>query len=222
MRPSITELDWKPRTTGWTPQNFNERRKQRARAYKRAAAKQFDAPPIQPVQLHEVPSQVNKPPSYVRSFLRKAKESQYQAELREMQEKRDAEIKALELHLEQIREEQELIEDAFIKRTLIRDIKFDTYVKYSPYGLQKNDLITARRDWLSCLARFECFYRCRNETGKSYPYIGKHFGGRDHTTVLSGIRRYEQFQTGSMPTKLQQYQHLILPADYLEQEGCEA
>jgi len=214
MRPSITEIDWKPRSSDWTPHNFHERRKQRQKAYKRAS-KAISNPPV--VKATKVISPESH--SYVATFVRNAREKDHQAELRRMEQEREAEIKALELHLAKLRDEQELICDATVKRTLIKDIKNEIIIKYSPYGVSRNDLTAIRRDWVSCLARYEGFYRSRNETGKSYPYIGKHFGGRDHTTVLSGIRRYEQYQRGELPEKLKPFEHLILPADYLE-ETC--
>lgn len=39
-------------------------------------------------------------------------------------------------------------------------------------------------------ARYEVFYRLRTETDMSLPAIGRRCGGRDHTTVLHGIRKY--------------------------------
>lgn len=41
-------------------------------------------------------------------------------------------------------------------------------------------------------ARFEAFYRLSTETKFSLPKIGKLFGGKDHTTVLHGVRKYKQ------------------------------
>lgn len=39
------------------------------------------------------------------------------------------------------------------------------------------------------LPRHVAFYLARTRTGKSMPDIGRRFGGRDHTTVLHGVRR---------------------------------
>lgn len=54
------------------------------------------------------------------------------------------------------------------------------------------ELLSMRRSQFLCLARYEAFWRCREETTMSLPQIGYRFGGRDHTTVLHGIRRHEQ------------------------------
>jgi hypothetical protein len=40
-------------------------------------------------------------------------------------------------------------------------------------------------------ARFEAFYRMRNELKMSYPQIGMFFG-MDHTSILHGVRMHEQ------------------------------
>lgn len=40
-------------------------------------------------------------------------------------------------------------------------------------------------------ARHEIYYRLRKETVLSLPEIGRRLGGKDHTTVIHGIRRHE-------------------------------
>ncbi len=40
------------------------------------------------------------------------------------------------------------------------------------------------------LARHEVMYRARRETQLSLPDIGRRLGGRDHTTVIHGIRQH--------------------------------
>lgn len=46
-------------------------------------------------------------------------------------------------------------------------------------------------------ARYEAFWRIRNEITvagfpMSYPEIGRRFGGRDHTTVIHGVRKHQK------------------------------
>jgi len=60
----------------------------------------------------------------------------------------------------------------------------------SKHGLTFEDLMSRRRDRKSVAARFEAYYRIRNETTMSLPQIGMRFGGKDHTTVMHGIRRH--------------------------------
>ena len=48
------------------------------------------------------------------------------------------------------------------------------------------------------IARQEAFYRCRRELGRSLPQIGNFFG-RDHTTVLHGIRAHASRNGLPMP-----------------------
>lgn len=59
------------------------------------------------------------------------------------------------------------------------------------HGIALVDLIGERRDRLSAKARHEAFYRMRHETTMSLPSIGRRMGGRDHTTVMNGIKRHE-------------------------------
>lgn len=40
-------------------------------------------------------------------------------------------------------------------------------------------------------ARFEVMWRARHETGASYELIGHVLGGRNHSTIMHGIERYE-------------------------------
>ena len=55
-----------------------------------------------------------------------------------------------------------------------------------------NELISGRRSRYIVLARQEAYWRCRNETTLSLPQIGRFLGGKDHTTVLHGIRPSEK------------------------------
>lgn len=54
-----------------------------------------------------------------------------------------------------------------------------------------SDMLSIRRTRAAVAARQEAFWRCREETSMSLPQIGRMFGGRDHTTVMHGIRKYE-------------------------------
>ena len=60
------------------------------------------------------------------------------------------------------------------------------------YGLSLPELSSARRDKAGVNARHEYMWRAKKETSKSLGQIGKACGGRDHTTVLHGLRVYAE------------------------------
>ncbi|MET4636178.1 helix-turn-helix domain-containing protein [Kaistia defluvii] len=57
------------------------------------------------------------------------------------------------------------------------------------HGLTDNDILSARRNTKVVRARQEAMYRAVNETTHSLTVVGKVFG-RDHTTVMHGIRQH--------------------------------
>lgn len=59
------------------------------------------------------------------------------------------------------------------------------------YGMTADDLIGSGRSRWFAYARHEAMHRIRQERGLSLPHIGSIMGGRDHTTVMSGIRGHE-------------------------------
>jgi hypothetical protein len=60
------------------------------------------------------------------------------------------------------------------------------------HGITVPMLLSKRRQTPIVAARHEFFWRCRNETSMSYPQIGEKCGGRDHSTVIVGIRAHEK------------------------------
>ncbi len=59
------------------------------------------------------------------------------------------------------------------------------------YDVPVSAVLSERRDHRVTLARHAAMYLARELTLKSFPEIGRAFGGRDHTTVLHGVRRIE-------------------------------
>ena len=57
------------------------------------------------------------------------------------------------------------------------------------FSIDKIDILSARRTAEIVKPRHIGMYLAKVLTPKSLPQIGRHFGGRDHTTVLSAIRR---------------------------------
>ena len=54
------------------------------------------------------------------------------------------------------------------------------------------DLSGLRRNRDAAFARFCAFTVCRDVTMATLPEIGRAFGGRDHTTVMHGLKRADQ------------------------------
>ncbi len=57
------------------------------------------------------------------------------------------------------------------------------------FGVDVADLRSARREARIVRARHVAMYLARHMTGRSLPYIAQAIGGRDHTSVLYGVRR---------------------------------
>jgi chromosomal replication initiator protein len=77
------------------------------------------------------------------------------------------------------------------------------------FGLHVNDLRGNRRTQDVAYARHIAMYLARELTEASTPEIGRRFGGRDHSTVLHGVRRIErQLKDGHDP-QLQDLVELI-------------
>jgi hypothetical protein len=60
------------------------------------------------------------------------------------------------------------------------------------HGVSMEELMSPRRNRFVVAARHEVFWRCKHETSMSFPQIGQRFGGKDHTTVLHGIKQHEK------------------------------
>lgn len=73
--------------------------------------------------------------------------------------------------------------DPFWWREIIRQVS-------DKHGITPKQLVSHARSRFLVKARNEAYYRMRRETILSLPQIGDKFGGRDHTTVLHGIRRH--------------------------------
>jgi chromosomal replication initiator protein len=60
------------------------------------------------------------------------------------------------------------------------------------FGLKQADLLSERRTRAVARPRQIGMYLCKHLTTRSYPDIGRRFGGRDHTTVLHGVRKIDE------------------------------
>jgi chromosomal replication initiator protein len=80
------------------------------------------------------------------------------------------------------------VEAVLEKRITVQQI-IDAVVKY--YGLKVADLQSKKRNASIAFPRQVCMYLARKHTRYSLEEIGGYFGGRDHTTVLHGVRTIE-------------------------------
>lgn len=69
-------------------------------------------------------------------------------------------------------------------KKIIWDVCFQTDMNWI-------DMKSQRRDRHVVIVRQYLMWRLKNETTLSLPQIGRQIGGRDHTTVLYGIKKYQ-------------------------------
>ena len=62
------------------------------------------------------------------------------------------------------------------------------------YNIRMSDMIGPKRVRNFARPRQVAMFLCKQLTSRSLPEIGRHFGGRDHTTVMHGVRRVEELR----------------------------
>ncbi len=62
------------------------------------------------------------------------------------------------------------------------------------YNIRLSDMIGPKRLRSYARPRQGAMYLCKQMTSRSLPEIGRRFGGRDHTTVMHGVRRIEELK----------------------------
>ncbi|MEL7640601.1 MAG: DnaA/Hda family protein [Solidesulfovibrio sp.] len=70
------------------------------------------------------------------------------------------------------------------------------------FGLAVADILGQSRRKELVFARQAAMTLCRTLLGMSYPALGKAFGGKDHSTVLYSIRKFQKIQEDDRETKL--------------------
>lgn len=60
------------------------------------------------------------------------------------------------------------------------------------YNIRLADLIGPKRIRTVARPRQVAMYLCKHLTSRSLPEIGRRFGGRDHTTIMHGVRKIEE------------------------------
>ena len=63
------------------------------------------------------------------------------------------------------------------------------------YNILMSDIIGPKRLRSYARPRQVAMYLCKQLTSRSLPEIGRRFGGRDHTTVMHGVKRIEELKT---------------------------
>jgi chromosomal replication initiator protein len=63
------------------------------------------------------------------------------------------------------------------------------------YNIRLSDMIGPKRLRSYARPRQVAMYLCKQLTARSLPEIGRRFGGRDHTTVMHGVRRIEELKS---------------------------
>jgi chromosomal replication initiator protein len=62
------------------------------------------------------------------------------------------------------------------------------------FGLHRSTLMGPRRNRSVAWPRMVAMFLCRQLTTLSYPEIGALFGGRDHSTVISAVRKVDRLR----------------------------
>jgi chromosomal replication initiator protein len=62
------------------------------------------------------------------------------------------------------------------------------------YNIRLSDMIGPKRVRTIARPRQVAMYLCKHMTTRSLPEIGRRFGGRDHTTIMHGIRKVEELK----------------------------
>ncbi len=91
---------------------------------------------------------------------------------------------------------QDLLSDllrANDRRTTIEDIQRKVC---EHYGIRLADMHSPRRARPVARPRQLAMYLCKQLTSHSLPEIGRKFGGRDHTTIIHGVRKIEELLAG--------------------------
>jgi chromosomal replication initiator protein len=61
------------------------------------------------------------------------------------------------------------------------------------FSLSPEEITGRQRKPALVFARQTAMYLCRDILGVSYPALGQIFGGKDHSTVIYGIRKIEKY-----------------------------
>ncbi|MDG4649254.1 chromosomal replication initiator protein DnaA [Roseibacterium sp. SDUM158017] len=81
-----------------------------------------------------------------------------------------------------------------ILRATDKKVTMDEIIKKTCeyYNIRQADLMSSNRSRAIARPRQVAMFLCKKLTTRSLPEIGRKFGGRDHTTILYGVRKIEE------------------------------
>jgi chromosomal replication initiator protein len=97
-----------------------------------------------------------------------------------------AELLGLPMDLELAKETMRAVLPNQDTETSVEDIQ---RIACGYFGIRLADLKSRRRHRAVSFPRMIAMYICRQRLGTSYPELGERFGGKDHTTVMSAVRK---------------------------------
>jgi chromosomal replication initiator protein len=97
-----------------------------------------------------------------------------------------AELLGLPMDLELAKETMRATVPSQDTETSVEDIQ---RIACGYFGIRLADLKSRRRHRAVSFPRMIAMYICRQRLGTSYPELGERFGGKDHTTVISAVRK---------------------------------
>jgi chromosomal replication initiator protein len=97
-----------------------------------------------------------------------------------------AELLGLPIDLELAKETLRAVAPNQDTATTVEDIQ---RIVCGYFGIRLADLKSRRRHRAVSFPRMIAMYICRQRLGTSYPELGERFGGKDHTTVISAVRK---------------------------------
>ena len=93
----------------------------------------------------------------------------------------------------EVEEAQRLLDNFFPEAATIKySVEVIQRFVEEAYGITHEEMLSSSRVESLNVPRQIAMYLCRTMTDKSYPDLGKAFGGRDHTTILHGFKKIEK------------------------------
>jgi hypothetical protein len=104
-----------------------------------------------------------------------------------------------------------------LQRQSIPKIKNVLQLVSERYSTPISDIVSRRRDAVICHPRQVAMWLAREVLKRSLPEIGRAIGGRDHTTVISGIRKIERLRQAdpAFDSELNELANMLRPEPFL-------